>query len=268
MLHLSMPNRQGMGKIVMTYVDIFTNIRDVNPADVILGVICMAILLAVKIGINERYAHKLKMPIPIELIVVIISTVISYLANFKERFGMDIVDNVPTGIPAPGLPDMNSLSRVATDSFIIAILIFAITISLAKLTAKIHDITIDDSQELVAYGLCQLVGAFFQNFPMCTTPPRTMVLSAMKSKTTLNGVSAAVFILLVLLVAGTLFEPLPIAMLAAMVLVAMKDLLLQVRCWGWWWGKRWVWGGGGEKWVGVIDYYNSRILVAMEDLLL
>ena len=27
-------------------------------------------------------------------------------------------------------------------------------------------------------------------------------------------------------------------------------------------------GGGGEKWVGVIDYYNSRILVAMEDLLL
>jgi sulfate anion transporter 2 len=55
-----------------------------------------------------------------------------------------------------------------------------------------------------------------------------MMLSTLGSKSTLSGVVSALFILVVLLAAGTLFEALPISMLAAMIIVAMKDLLLQV----------------------------------------
>ena len=58
MLHLKLPGRSGMGKLVLTYIDIFKNITDANPADVIVGLICMAVLLAVKIGVNERFKHK------------------------------------------------------------------------------------------------------------------------------------------------------------------------------------------------------------------
>ncbi|XP_070200357.1 prestin-like [Littorina saxatilis] len=229
MLHLKLPMRTGLGKLVLTYIDIFSNIRDVNVADLIVGLICMAVLLAVKLGINERYKHKLTIPIPIELIVVILSTLVSHFAKLNEKFGIVIVGDVPVGIPAPSLPRLESLPRVATDAFVTAILIFALTISLAKLTAKLHDVIIDDNQELVAYGLCQLVGSFFQNFPSCTALPRTMMLSSLGSKSTLNGVTSAVFILLVMLVVGQLFVSLPIAMLAAMIIVAMKDLLLQIR---------------------------------------
>ncbi|XP_076450509.1 prestin-like [Babylonia areolata] len=229
MLNVQIKGHSGYGKLVLTCIDIFKNITDANPADIIVGLICMAILLAVKIGINERYRHKLKIPVPIELLVVIVSTLISHFAELHDKFGLGIVGDVPAGLPAPTLPDMGSLSRVATDAFVTAILIFALTISLGKLTAKLHDITIDDNQEMVAYGLCLLVGGFFQNFPSCTGPPRTMMLSSMGSKSTFNGVTSAMFILLVLLVAGQLFVSLPIAMLAAMIIVAMKDLLLQIR---------------------------------------
>ena len=228
MLHLKLPGRSGMGKLVLTYIDIFKNITDANPADVIVGLICMAVLLAVKIGVNERFKHKLKVPIPIELIVVIISTIISHFTKLDDRFDVAVVGDVPTGMPAPTLPPLDRLPRVATDAFVTAILIFALTISLGKLTAKLHSIEIDDNQELVAYGLCSLVGSFYQNFPSCTAPPRTMILSSLGARSTLNGVMSAVFILLVLLVVGQLFVSLPIAMLAAMIIVAMKDLLLQV----------------------------------------
>ena len=228
MLHLKLPGRSGMGKLILTYIDIFKNITDANPADVIVGLICMAILLAVKIGVNERYKHKLKVPVPIELIVVIVSTIITYFTRLDQRFNLAIVGEVPTGMPAPTLPPLDMLPRVASDAFVTAILIFALNISMAKLTAKLHDIQIDDNQELVAYGLCQLVGSVFQNFPSCTAPPRTMILNSLGAKSTLNGLLSAAFILLVLLVLGQLFVSLPIAMLAAMIIVAMKDLLMNV----------------------------------------
>ncbi|KAL8577749.1 hypothetical protein ACOMHN_065566 [Nucella lapillus] len=229
MLNIKIPGHSGIGKLVKTYIDIFKTIAQANPADVIIGLICMAVLLAVKIGINERYKKKMKVPVPIELIVVILATIVSHFAELHDNFGVLIVGDVPAGLPAPTLPDMDSLPRVASDAFVTAILIFTLTISLAKLTAKLHDITIDDNQEMVAYGLCSMVGAFFQNFPPCTAPPRTMMLSSLGARSTMNGVTSAVFILVVLLVAGQLFVSLPIAMLAAMIIVAIKDLLLQVR---------------------------------------
>ncbi|XP_076450508.1 prestin-like [Babylonia areolata] len=227
-LNIKKQNHSGVGKVVLTFADILTNLTDTNVADVLMGVSTLVLLLAVKTVIHRRCQQKLKAPIPVDLIVIIIATLISHFAEL-HNLGVGIVGDVPAGLPSPTLPDMGSLPRVAVDAFITAILIFALTISLGKLTAKLHDITIDDNQEMVAYGLCLLVGGFFQNFPSCTAPPRTMMLSSMGSKSTFNGVTSALFILLVLLVVGQLFVSLPIAALAAVVIVAMKGLLLQIR---------------------------------------
>jgi sulfate anion transporter 2 len=49
MLHLKLPMRVGMGKLIYSWIDIFSNIHKSNPGDVIVGVICMAVLLSVKV---------------------------------------------------------------------------------------------------------------------------------------------------------------------------------------------------------------------------
>ena len=219
----------GAGKIVLVYKDIFEHLKKTHVADLIVGVISIAILLAVKIGINERYVKKMKMPIPIDLILVIIATIISHFAEFERRFGIHVVGDIPSGMPVPRVPELSVLLSVGQDSFIIAILAFAMTISMAKLCAAMHDYEIDSNQELVAYGATNLLGSFFQCFPMCVAPPRTMILSSLGAKSTLNAIPSAVFILVVLLVAGQLFVSLPVPVLAAMIIVAMKNLLLQVR---------------------------------------
>lgn len=96
-LHLTVPNRSGAGKLVLAYVDLFKVIGDTNAADVIVGVVCMAVLLGVKMGVNERYKDRLKIPVPIELIVVIVATVVSHFAELHQRFDVAIVGDVPTG---------------------------------------------------------------------------------------------------------------------------------------------------------------------------
>ncbi|XP_041367367.1 solute carrier family 26 member 6-like [Gigantopelta aegis] len=228
-LGIKVGGHTGPGKIVLVYVDIIKNIANTNVGDLIVGLISMAILLGVKVGINERYGKKMKMPVPIDLIIVITATIISHFAEFERRFGISVVAHIPSGMPVPRLPDVSALGRIGQDSFIIAILAFAMSISMAKLCATLHSYEIDSNQELVAYGATNLLGSFFQCFPMCVAPPRTMLLSSLGAKTTLNAIPTAIFMLVVLLVAGPLFVSLPVTVLAAMIIVAVKNVLLQVR---------------------------------------
>lgn len=217
----------GAGKIVRTYVELFSKIGQTNPADIIICLLCMAVLLSVKKFINEKYRAKMFMPVPIDLIVVIIGTIISHFANFNEKFNVVIVGPIPSGFQVPELPRLTHVGDFASDAFVMAILSLAMSISMAKLCARKHGVPIDDNQELVAYGISNFVSGFFHSFPSATAPPRTMILSTLGARTTLNAIVTSVFMLLVILVIGQLFVSLPLSVLAAMIIISMKDLLMQ-----------------------------------------
>ena len=217
----------GAGKLIFFYIDVFKNLENTKAAPLIITVICLVTLLLVKICINERFKDKMKMPVPIDLIVVVLATIISHFANFNDIFDVEIVGLIPSGLPTPTLPRFESASNVVTDSFVMAILSLAMTISMAKLLARKHSMETDDNQELVSYGLCNFISGFFSSFPSATAPPRSMILSNLGAKTTLNAIPTIIFFLLILFFIGPLFESLPTCVLAAMIVVSMKELLLQ-----------------------------------------
>lgn len=219
----------GAGKLVRMYIDLFSKIAQTKPAEIIISILSMIVLLLVKVCVNERYSSKMKMPIPIDLIVVVIGTIISHFAKFEDIFDVKIVGEIPSGFTKPALPDFDNASSFVSDAFVMAILSLAMSISMAKLCANKHGLPIDDNQELIAYGASNLVSGFFFCFPSATAPPRTMILSSLGARTTLNAITTSVFFLLVILVIGQLFVSLPLSVLAAMIIVSMKDLLLQYR---------------------------------------
>ncbi|CAG2226000.1 unnamed protein product [Mytilus edulis] len=167
----------------------------------------------------------MKMPIPIDLILVVVSTFISSYTH--DNFGIDVVGKIPAGLPTPTLP------RVSVDiigqSAVVGIIVFVLTISMARLCEVKHGYSVDDNQELVAYGISNLGGSFFSCFPACVAPPRTIVLSTMGAKTTFSGMVSAVFVLLVILFIGKYVESLPKAVLAVMIIAAIKKLLYQFK---------------------------------------
>ncbi|XP_053392839.1 sulfate transporter-like [Mercenaria mercenaria] len=219
----------GAGKLVLMYIDLFSKITQTTFAEVIIAVICITVLLFVKMCINERYDYKLRMPIPIDLIVVVIGTIISHYATLEDCYNVKIVGEIPSGFTIPTLPNFDSASSFVSDAFVMAILSLAMSISMAKLCSDKHGLPIDDNQELIAYGACNFVSGFFYCFPSATAPPRTMILSSLGARTTLNAIATSVFFLLVILVIGQLFVSLPLSVLAAMIIVSMKELLLQYR---------------------------------------
>ncbi|KAL4223155.1 Cadherin EGF LAG seven-pass G-type receptor 3 [Mactra antiquata] len=219
----------GAGKLVLTYIDIFSKIDQTVVAEVIISVVSIIILLLVKICINERFKDKLKMPVPIDLLICVAATIISHFAKFGDNFGVTIVGTIPSGFIPPGMPSFENAGSFASDAFVMAILSLAMSISLAKLLASKHGQPIDANQELFSYGACNLISGFFFSFPSASAPPRTMILTSLGARTTLNAVATLGFFLLVILVIGQLFVSLPLSVLAAMIIVSIKDLLLQYR---------------------------------------
>jgi MFS superfamily sulfate permease-like transporter len=90
-------------------------------------------------GINERFKTKMKIPIPAELILVIISTAISHFATLNYRYGMSVIGLIPTGLPQPQVPPFNGNPvGYLADGIVIAVVAFAIGISMAKMMAQRH----------------------------------------------------------------------------------------------------------------------------------
>ena len=226
---LKVPRYGGVFKIIKTYAAIFGVILEANIASLIIAIISGVAILLVKDCINERFKHKLPIPIPIELFVVIVACLVSYFMGMAENFGVDVVNSIPNTIPAPVLPSFDGVDTYIVDCFVLAILIFANTIAMAKICAKRHNYEVDDSQELIAYGMCNFGSSFLRCFPSAVAPPRSMVASSMNTKTTVTGIFSAALLILLILVMSTLFEPLPKSALAAIIVVALKGLFIQMK---------------------------------------
>ena len=78
------------------------DITSTNVSTLILGLGCIVFLYAVK-DLNERFKKKLPIPIPGEIIVVIVSTSVSYGMSLSEEYKVDVVGKIPTGYVVRGV---------------------------------------------------------------------------------------------------------------------------------------------------------------------
>ncbi|XP_059150479.1 prestin-like [Physella acuta] len=219
----------GVLKLVYECRDIFQNLPQSNVVTFIAALICMLLLWIVKeyINGNTKVKAKLKMPIPIELIVVVMGTVVSYLVKLEEKYKVKVVGEVPVGIPPPNLNPFSCLSEVVSDAIAIAIVSFAISVSMAKIFANKHDYFVDANQELLAYGICNIVPSFFSSFVSTVSMSRSLVQEEVGGKTQVTGLVSSVLLLVVLLVIGTYFRTLPNCVLAAIIMVSLKGMFRQ-----------------------------------------
>ncbi|XP_055881917.1 prestin-like isoform X4 [Biomphalaria glabrata] len=219
----------GVFKLIYTYIDIFTNLPHTKPVTLIASIVCMFILVIIKeyINANPKIKPKLFMPIPVELIVVVLGTIISYFAQLQEKYSVQNVGDIPIGLPVPNLNAFNYISDVIADSIAVAIVSFAISVSMSKIFAKKHNYAIDSNQELLAYGSCNIVSSFFSAFVSAASLSRSLIQEDVGGRTQVTGLVSSTLLLIVLLVVGPYFKTLPNCVLAAIILVALKGMFKQ-----------------------------------------
>ncbi|XP_071815831.1 prestin-like isoform X1 [Apostichopus japonicus] len=217
--------------ILRQYIPFFGDLRYCNTTEIIVS-ICSILLMVVIKEVQEKFKTKytvFKYPIPIELVVIVLGTLVSYFLDLNGKFGVAIVGDVPTGLPGPSFPSFEYVPYLISDAFVIAIVTFSIAVSMAYIFGKKHNYEIGANQELFAYGASNFVGSLFQCFPNTASLSRSLVQEVSGCTSQISSLVSAVLILITLLWLGPLFQTLPECCLAAIIVVALRGMFRQCK---------------------------------------
>jgi len=226
-LGVSVDKAEGVGLVVKQLIEIFKVIGNANVADIIITICCITFLMIGR-QLNIQFKDRLKIPIPSDVLMVVIGILASYFGNFYENFGVRTVNDVPTGFLPPTLPNMSILGDVIAESFSVAIVAFALNIAVAKMYADRFGYEVDSNQELLAYGAANFVSSFFSCFPSSTSLARSEIQVNSGGKTQVVGMVTTVIILVTILALGPVFEPLPRSVLASIIVVGVVGILVKL----------------------------------------
>uniref|UniRef100_A0A803TSY9 Solute carrier family 26 member 4 n=1 Tax=Anolis carolinensis TaxID=28377 RepID=A0A803TSY9_ANOCA len=226
-LNVPTANYNGVLSIIYTLIEIFQNIAKTNIADLIAGLLTIFICMVVK-EINDRFKHKIPVPIPIEVIVTIVATGISYGADLEKKYNAGIVKHIPSGFLPPINPAVGMFGDIIASSFSIAIVAYAIAVSVGKVYATKYDYAIDGNQEFIAFGISNIFSGAFSCFAATTALSRTAVQESTGGKTQVAGIISAAIVLIAIVALGKLLEPLQKSVLAAVVIANLKGMFMQI----------------------------------------
>ncbi|KTF94974.1 hypothetical protein cypCar_00004982 [Cyprinus carpio] len=223
MLGLRLPRYAGAFSLFKTLASVMENVPHTNLAELVISLLCLAVLVPVK-EVNSRFRERLRTPIPVEIITVIIATGITYAFSLDSKYDIQIVGHIPAGFPEPRLPALETVPEIAGDTVAITLVAYAVSVSLAMIYADKHRYSIDPNQELLAHGISNTVSSLFTCFPNSATLATTNILESAGAHTQLAGLFTSLVVLIVLLLIGPLFYFLPKLPLA---LLSLSFLFIQ-----------------------------------------
>ncbi len=141
--------------------------------------------------------------------------------------GGDVVGKVPAGLPAFRLPtlSLDAMLQLLSAAFIIALVAFMESISMAKALAAKTKQRLDPNQELIGQGLANIGGAFFQSYPACGSFTGSAINLQAGAKTGFAMVFNGLFVAVTLLFLTEYLYHLPKATLAIIILLAVTSLI-------------------------------------------
>jgi SulP family sulfate permease len=139
-----------------------------------------------------------------------------------------VVGALPAGLPALALPQVEALPWIEAllpSALAIGLINFVSSISVAQALAARRRQRIDADAELRALGAANIASAVSGGFPVSGGFARSMVNDSAGAQTPLAGVVSALAMVVVVGAAASLFAALPIAVLAATIIVAVVPVI-------------------------------------------
>lgn len=168
-------------------------------------------------------------------VIIIFSTLISWAICHKHKakgkFPISIVKTVPRGLQNVGVHPLrgNMASDMASELPIATVILLLEHISIAKSFGRINDYRIDANQELIAIGVTNLIGHFFEAYPATGSFSRSALKSKCGVRTPLAGIFTGIVVLIAIYALTDAFFYISNASLAAVIIHAVVDLISSWR---------------------------------------
>jgi SulP family sulfate permease len=165
----------------------------------------------------RRFAPQL----PAFLIALLVASLAVALLHLPVATVGDRFPAMPTGMPAPHIPSISLalIQHLLPSAFTIAFLAGMEALLSATVADGMTGYSHRSGQELVGQGVANIASALFGGLPATGAIARTATNIRAGGRTPLAGIFHAVFLLIFLLVAGKLISHVPMAALAAVLLI-------------------------------------------------
>ena len=197
-----------------------------DPWSLCFGLGSLTLLLAAR-----RFMPRL----PAIMLVVVGAGLISHLLGFAQRGGA-VIGQLPAALPSlalPGWPGLQALSTLLVPAMVIALVSFLETAASARTEHLQEGSQWNENQDLTGQGLAKLASALSGSFPTGASFSRSAIYLYAGARSGWAVVVTVVLVAVALLGAGAL-APVPLSVLAAVVVAAVTSLLKPqafVRLW-------------------------------------
>ncbi|HTA15498.1 MAG TPA: SulP family inorganic anion transporter [Solirubrobacteraceae bacterium] len=207
----------GSGDFFEKLWDLLGELGDTSALTLLIGVVSLALVLLLK---------RLAPVLPGSLIVVFLGVAAVEVFALNDH-GVEIVGHIDGGLPSLGFPNVSfsDLGQLSAGAIGIMLVGFAEGLGAAKIYATRDRYEIDTNRELIGVGAANLGAGLSSGMVVNGSLSKTAVNGSSGARTQLSGLLVAALTILTLLFLTGLFESLPEATLAAVVIAALIELV-------------------------------------------
>ena len=182
------------------------------------------------------------------VLLVFLAIGVTVMLDLEQRFGLAVVGQIPRGLPTLTLefPGRAQLVSLLLPAFIIGLIGFVESVSVAQSLAMHRRESIDPNAELRGLGAANIAAAVSGGFPVTGGLSRSIVNFSAGARTPLAGVYAAGLMLGVVSFLTGMFATLPHTVLAAVIIIpvlGLIDLSVLRHAWGYARADAWAYLG-------------------------
>ena len=209
------------------------HIPDTVTPTLILSLVTLALL----IGLEYRLPR-----VPAPLLAVAVGIAVSGLIGLGAM-GVELVGNIPSGLPSFELPDLSLVQKLWPAALGIGLMSFTESVAAGRAFTQYGEPRPDANQELLALGLGNLAGGFFQIMPAGGGTSQTAVNRGAGARTQVSELITVAIVVAALLFLAPMIRLMPQATLAAVVVATSLPLInpaefreiRQIRSLEFWW---------------------------------
>ena len=205
------------GGVMGTLLELPTILANINYSELFLGLLTLAILFL--------FPRQYQKYVPAQLVALVAITLLSIM--FFSTDSIRRIGEIPAGLPSLIIPHFNAdiFTTMVIDALVLGTLGCIDTLLTAvigdSLTRKEHD----SDKELRGQGFANMISGLFGALPGAGATMGTVTNIQVGARSPLSGMIRALVLALVVLIAGGLTEPIPMAVLAGIAVYVGINIL-------------------------------------------
>jgi high affinity sulfate transporter 1 len=198
------------------------SLGDTHATTLVVGLSALGLILALRFWAPSM---------PGALVLVVAGLLGSSLVDLGSH-GVELVGNVPSGLPTPEIPDLSLVSdhyaTVGIAAIALLLIGFSQTAGDARAFAARHRYRIDVNQEATAQGMANVGVGVLQGMPVTTSLSASSLNESSGARTQMSSLATGGLVVATLLVLAPLFSDLPQAVLGAVIIDAVVFGMIDV----------------------------------------